>query len=80
MKSLLPPPEVGGLKVPVEHLVQYVRVNTAVDLYGLSRPHLFELIAKGKIESKLIKRDGATRGIRLINAASLRAFIASFGD
>lgn len=81
MKENQPPLEnIRGIRVVGELETEWLRVNDAVRAFGLSRPHLFELIAQKRIESKHIRRPGAEKGIRLINAASLRAYIASFED
>jgi len=47
---------------------------------GLCRSQLFALIKTGKVKSHSLKMPGATRGVRLIDCASLRAAIESFGD
>jgi len=57
----------------------YLRVAVASYKYGLSRTRLFELIALGTLKSKYIIRPGTARGIRLIEAKSLEAYIDSFG-
>ncbi len=44
-------------------------------LYGLSRAHAYLLAAEGKIRSVCIRREGATRGRRLFDCASIRAFL-----
>jgi hypothetical protein len=47
---------------------------------GLCRSQLFSLIKSGKVRSYSLKSPGATRGVRLIDCASLRAAIESFGS
>ena len=47
---------------------------------GLCRSQLFSLIKSGRVKSHSLKMPGATRGVRLIDCASLRAAIESFGD
>jgi hypothetical protein len=42
---------------------------------GLCRTQLFTLIKKGRVKSYSLKTPGATRGIRLIDAESLRQAI-----
>ena len=44
-------------------------------LYGLSRAHAYQLASEGKIRSVSIRRPGATRGRRLFDCASIRAFL-----
>ena len=57
---------------------EWIRINDAVRVFGLSRPYLFDLISAKKIRSVHITRKGATKGIRLIDTASLRQYIGSF--
>jgi len=47
---------------------------------GLCRSQLFQLIKSGRVKSHSLKMPGTTRGVRLIDAISLRAAIESFGD
>jgi hypothetical protein len=47
---------------------------------GLCRSQLFALIKSGRIKSYSLKMPGTSRGVRLIDCASLRAAIESFGD
>jgi hypothetical protein len=58
--------------------IEWYRVNTCIAAFGLSRPALFRLIALDKIRSVHIKQPGSQKGIRLINAASMREYISSF--
>jgi hypothetical protein len=69
-----------GLKPAAEFRTEWYRVNACIQAFGLSRPALFRLIALDKIRSVHIKQPGATKGIRLISAASMREYIASFED
>ena len=59
---------------------EWLRVNATARAFGLSRPALFKLIALEKVRSVHIKQPGATKGIRLISAASIRAYIGSFEE
>jgi len=56
---------------------KYVRIPQAMAATGLSRSMVFEGIREGWFKSKLIKRRGATRGVRLINMESLLQWIES---
>ena len=47
---------------------------------GLCRSQLFALIKSGRVKSHSLKMPGCKRGVRLIDCASLRATIESFGD
>jgi hypothetical protein len=73
-----PPNSIRGIKFTSELPTEWLRVNDAVRAFGLSRPFLFQLIGTEQIRSVHIKRPNAQKGIRLIEAASLRNFIASF--
>jgi hypothetical protein len=69
---------IRGIKFAGEFKTEWLRVNDAVRGFGLSRPFLFSLIATAKIRSVHIKRADAKKGIRLIDAQSLRDYIGSF--
>ena len=59
----------------------WVRIPQATRLSGLGRSYIYELIASGKIRSRVLKRRrDATRGVRLVSYDSLCAFIESEGD
>jgi hypothetical protein len=74
------PPTNIGLKPAAEFRTEWYRVNACIQAFGLSRPALFRLIALNKIRSVHIKQPGSQKGIRLINAASMREYIASFEE
>ena len=57
----------------------YLRMTAASLKYGISRTRLFALIANGTLKSKLTIQPNAKRGVRLISAQSLEAYINSFG-
>ena len=44
-------------------------------LFGLSRTHAYLLAQEGQIRSVSLRRRGATRGRRLFDCASIRAFL-----
>lgn len=46
------------------------------DLTGLSRSSMNEAIERGDIRSITVRQPGATRGIKLINVASVRGWLA----
>jgi hypothetical protein len=69
---------IRGIKFADEFKTEWLRVNDAVKGFGLSRPFLFQLIALNRIRSVHIRRDGAEKGIRLIDVQSLREYISSF--
>jgi hypothetical protein len=45
---------------------------------GISRPELFRAVVRGDILGSHIKKPGATKGVWLVNLASLDAYIRSF--
>lgn len=63
---------------------EWLRIPQAVQLYGLSRSTIYNLIAAGKIKSSVPrtghakKQTGTNHGARLISASSLDAFISRF--
>lgn len=58
-------------------LPEYGRIPDVHRLYGLRRGTVYNLIAAGLIKSAVIRRKGATTGIRLIHLGSVRDFINS---
>jgi hypothetical protein len=54
---------------------EWLRIPAASRITGLSRTFIFEKITTGEIVSRHLKRPGKTRGIRLIQYASLMEFI-----
>lgn len=60
---------------------RYLRVAQIVAIYGLSRPVIFRLIASRAIKSvSVTQTPTATRGSRLIEVASLDAFLAKLAE
>lgn len=59
---------------------RYPRPGFRDPFSGLCRSQLFALVKEGRVKSYSLKMPGATRGVRLIDCASLRAAIQSFGD
>jgi hypothetical protein len=58
----------------------WLRVPSAVQVFGIGRSRLYELIRDQKIVSKCLKqRRDSQRGIRLISYDSLRSFIDGDG-
>jgi hypothetical protein len=52
----------------------YIRPSQAPH-FGISRSTLYNLISDGVVKTKLVRRRGNTKGIRLISVESLRAYI-----
>ena len=60
---------------------EWLRIPGAINYSGLKRSTLFTLISEKRIASKLVKTHPSNvGGIRLIELASLRAFIQESGD
>jgi hypothetical protein len=45
--------------------------------YGVCRSTIYNWLADGVLKSKVIRRPGSKRGVRLIEVESLRAYIES---
>lgn len=48
-------------------------------LEGLCRGELYTLLKEGSIRTKVLRKPGKERGIRLIHIPSVRAYIESYG-
>lgn len=59
---------------------RFPRAGQREPFSGLCRSQLFALIKSGRVKSYSLKMPGCSRGVRLIDCASLRAVIQSFGD
>jgi hypothetical protein len=57
---------------------EWLRLPDAVRVSGIGRSTLYMLIESGEVRSASIRKRNRTRGIRLVNADSLYAFIESF--
>ena len=64
----------GGHRIFSED-VEWLDTKAVSRRFGLSKPHLYNLLAEGKIRGSSIRRRGATRGRRLWLADSIRSFI-----
>jgi hypothetical protein len=56
----------------------WAKLQPASDRYGMSRPEIFRACVVGDIEAVHVKKAGRSRGIWLVNVASLEPFIRSF--
>jgi predicted DNA-binding transcriptional regulator AlpA len=54
---------------------EWIRINLAVKLFGLSRSKLYELITDRRIKSFTLRERNKIKGIRLINYDSLCQFL-----
>ena len=57
---------------------EYLRIPAASRISGLSRTHLFQEMASGRIKYIHVKQPGKSKGVRLVLTASLLAYLASF--
>lgn len=57
--------------------LEWARVNVAAKRFSISRSSLYELLSAGKIKSRCLRKEGNSRGSRLINVESLRCYIES---
>ncbi|XHR27367.1 MAG: helix-turn-helix domain-containing protein [Chthoniobacteraceae bacterium] len=67
--------KLAGASADVSTALQWLKLNDAVRLFGLSRSTLYLLMKMGKIKSSQICPADGKRGTRLIEFASLKAFI-----
>ena len=54
---------------------EWVKVNTALRMFEVSRATLFRWIERNRIKSTCIREKGNIRGIRLIYVPSVRALL-----
>jgi hypothetical protein len=59
---------------------RYPRPRTRCPITNLSRTTLEEQVRAGNIRAKKLRKAGSTRGITLIEVASLREFVANLPD
>jgi hypothetical protein len=54
---------------------EFIRPSQIQARFGISRSVAYELIGIGKIKSKVLRRPGNIRGMRLVSVESIRQFI-----
>ncbi|MFZ1072135.1 MAG: hypothetical protein WAO21_01745 [Verrucomicrobiia bacterium] len=81
-KNVVPPSNAAAsaLQISPAFTTRFPRPGQREPFSGLCRSQLFSLIKSGKVKSYSLKMPGCSRGVRLIDCASLRAAIESFGD
>jgi hypothetical protein len=57
-------------------LPEWLDITGAVRASSICRSLIYDLIKTGKVKSVVLRKEGAARGRRLINAQSLREFIS----
>jgi hypothetical protein len=60
--------------------IRFPRPGQRDPFSGFSRSQMFEAVKSGRVKSYSIKKPGTSRGVRVIDCDSLRAYIESFGD
>jgi hypothetical protein len=55
----------------------WYKIPQAVTFSGMSRSAIYDGIRSGEIKSACLRKEGNSRGLRLVNAKSLNAFIES---
>jgi hypothetical protein len=76
MKTTSPIEQGVGACAPIQP--EWFRLHDAIRVTGIGRSTLYQLISSGSVKSVLLRKRGRQRGIRLISADSLRAYIESF--
>jgi len=56
---------------------EFIRVDTAIKLFGIGRTKLYELMSSGAIKAYTLRKRGQVKGTRLISYDSLVEFIES---
>ena len=59
---------------------EYIRTTDMKFHFGIVRSAVYELLAEKKIRSVVIKKRGNTRGIRLIDYASVVEYLSSLDE
>ena len=56
---------------------EYIRPLQAELRFGIARATIYNMMADGVIETRVLRRPGKTKGLRLISTSSLRRYIQS---
>jgi hypothetical protein len=59
---------------------EWLRMPQAVQLFGISRAKLYDLINKGRIKSVSLRERGQTKGTRLLSYDSLHAYLEELAE
>ena len=80
-KKVVPPSNAAASALQISAFATRIpRPGVRDPFSGFCRSQMFAAIKSGCVKSYSIKHPGATRGVRLIDCASLRAYIESFSD
>lgn len=73
----------GGLPVTVQVIPEWIRIPRSGErcpYFGLTKPYYHWLLRSDKVKSKMIRQPGKESGIRLINYASVRAYLEAIPE
>lgn len=59
---------------------EWLRIPSAVKIFGISRTKLYELIADRRIKSVSLRERGQVRGVRLLSYDSLAAYLEQLAE
>ena len=76
METITPLTQSVGACSPIKP--EWLRIPDAIRLSGLGRSTIYNILGSGSIKSVVVRKRGCQRGIRLVSADSLLAYIASF--
>ena len=80
-KMVVPPSNAAASALPISPAFTRVpRPGFRDPFSGFCRSQMFEAVKSGRVKSYSIKKPGTSRGVRVIDCTSLRAYIESFGD
>lgn len=68
----------GGMPITVQVIPEWIRIprnSERCPYFGLTKPYYHWLLRSGKVKSKMVRQPGKESGIRLVNYASVRAFL-----
>jgi excisionase family DNA binding protein len=71
-------PNTNSPPSPATESPLWIRIPQAVNLTGLSRSKLYELLAEGRIRSASLRDPGQRHATRLIDRADLLRFLDGF--
>jgi hypothetical protein len=79
-KIVVPPSNVAASASQISPaFTRFPRPGFRDPFSGFCRSQMFEAVKSGRVKSYSIKKPGTSRGVRVIDCDSLRAYIESFG-
>ncbi len=73
----------GGMPVTVQVIPEWIRIprnGERCPYFGLTKPYYHWLLRSGKVKSKMVRQPGKESGIRLVNYASVRAYLETIPE